>query len=304
MGHDYQDEIIQYERSKVKELHNYASVADPGCIQALHTRLMSFLEFMFKKDRGCITLTFGEDLKPNMLAEELEFINKSHEVGLVNRFEKNKARQASLKEAFELVTRTKHRNARLIDYKLHDLEECLVYKLRKKVLVHKAVSLKRFDELDALYGEHTQTQHVNPSKTQNVPNPIESKTTASRLGISPPKKSPTPTAKQTSQMPKEIYIWRRDKTSNYRRFDKKFQALFDNALSDYSSFKTLQIEMFAQNTKMQLEMAVDITQIKQVVGEVQEQFDELDARAEALGVKAAEQDKRRAEETKASIGKC
>lgn len=170
MGHDYQDEIIQYERAKVKELHGYASVADPGCIQALHLRLMSFLEFMFNKDRGCLTLAFGEDLRPNMMVEELEFINKSDDVGLDKRFEKNKARQASLQEAFELVTRTKHRNARLIDYKLHDLEGCLVDKLRKKVLVHKAVSLKRFDDLDALYGEH-----AIQGKAQNISSSIENK---------------------------------------------------------------------------------------------------------------------------------
>lgn len=91
-------------------------------------------------------------------------------------------------------------------------------------------------------------------------------------------------------MPKEIYVWRRDKASNYRRFDQKFQALFDNALGDYTHFKTLQIEMFAHNAKMQLEMAMDITQIKQVIGEVQEQFDELESRAEAVQAKTAELD--------------
>ena len=92
MGKDYQHEIITFERNKVKEIYKYVETSNHGCIRILHRRLMSFLKYMNKKDKGCFPLTYGDDIKPNMMEEELDYINKSYSLSLVNRFENNRER--------------------------------------------------------------------------------------------------------------------------------------------------------------------------------------------------------------------
>ena len=41
---------------------------------------------MTKMDKGCSTITFGEDIKPEMTEEEASFFNKSYEIGIEKRY--------------------------------------------------------------------------------------------------------------------------------------------------------------------------------------------------------------------------
>jgi hypothetical protein len=41
------------------------------------------------------------------------------------------------------------------------------------------------------------------------------------------------------EMPKEIYVLRRDKMRNYFRFNKKFESKFDIVLEMFNNFKKL-----------------------------------------------------------------
>jgi len=69
-----------------------------------------------------------------MSEEEAIFFNKSYELGIEKRFKANLDLQTQLKEAYELLVREKHRNVRMIQYKLRDIDAGLVNKLRKKIV--------------------------------------------------------------------------------------------------------------------------------------------------------------------------
>ena len=43
-------------------------------------------------------------------------------------------------------------------------------------------------------------------------------------------------------MPKSLFWFKRDRLNSYRRFDKKFQGMFDMALEDYNNYKKSQVE--------------------------------------------------------------
>ena len=83
-----------------------------------------------------------------MSPEELSFINNSYELGLENRFERCTDLNSRLNEAYELVTRTKHRNVRMITYKFNDIDPSIIGKLRRKVLVHKVQDPHKHDRFD------------------------------------------------------------------------------------------------------------------------------------------------------------
>jgi hypothetical protein len=48
---------------------------------------MSYAVRMSRIDKGCSTITFGEDIKPEMSEEEASFFNKSYEIGIEKRFQ-------------------------------------------------------------------------------------------------------------------------------------------------------------------------------------------------------------------------
>ena len=59
------------------------------------------------------------------------------------------------------------------------------------------------------------------------------------------------------EMPKEIYVLRRDKMRNYYRFNKKFEDKFGVVLEMFNNFKKLQEARFQDGTKMQLELSLE-----------------------------------------------
>ena len=137
MGKECEYNLLQFERQKISELFTYAKTADHACVGALHERLQTFASLFNKLNQGCTPITFGKDIKPNMEIEELQHTSKSFELEIEKRFERINDLNSKLNEAFELVTRTKHRNVRMIKYKLNDIDPSIIDKVRKKVLVHK-----------------------------------------------------------------------------------------------------------------------------------------------------------------------
>lgn len=72
------------------------------------------------------------------------------------------------------------------------------------------------------------------------------------------------------------FLIKRDKLNNYRRFDKKFQTMFEVAINDYTQFKKLQIDNFAHTTQMQMDLALEVNDIKKVISTQHEQLDDYE----------------------------
>ena len=73
-----------------------------------------------------------------------------------------------------------------------------------------------------------------------------------------------------------FFLIKRDKLNNYRRFDKKFQNMFEVAITDYTEFKKLQIDNFAHSTQMQMNLALEFSEIKKVISALHEQLDDYE----------------------------
>jgi hypothetical protein len=86
-GKDYQTELVEFERKKIKELEKYAKTSDFGCINSMHQRLMCYSNRYVSMDKGCRPLTFGIDIKPGMKEEEYSFFNQSVEINVGKRFD-------------------------------------------------------------------------------------------------------------------------------------------------------------------------------------------------------------------------
>ena len=87
VGKSFRPELIEFERMKIKELFEYNKTVNSDCIRVLLYRLTSFLEFMNKKDKGTISLTYGEDVSPTLSDQEIVYINRSYDIWLDSRFE-------------------------------------------------------------------------------------------------------------------------------------------------------------------------------------------------------------------------
>lgn len=114
---------------------------------------MCYSSRMVGMDKGCMPFTFGVDIKPGMKEEELSFFNKNLEIKIDKRHKETTDLQTQLKDAYDLLVREKHRNFRMIQYKLRDIDKDIVGKLSKKVLQHKVHDLKDYSDLDCIYSE-------------------------------------------------------------------------------------------------------------------------------------------------------
>ena len=160
VGKDYRTQLIEFEKSKLNQIHEYIQHADVSCISVLHNRLMIFMNFMHSKDKGVFPLAFGTDIRSGMSQEELGFIDRSYEMWLNNRYSNNQKEVAVYKECLDLVTRSKNRNAKLVQYKLETLPESMVTLLYDKVLEFKVFQQKKFEDLDQLFCEPKVLQYV------------------------------------------------------------------------------------------------------------------------------------------------
>ena len=86
VGIDYTKPLIDFERYKTKELYYYSKKAEFNCVRIMHERVSTFMRWMGREDKGCLPLTFMEDVHPSMTEEELGAINNSYIVSLDNRF--------------------------------------------------------------------------------------------------------------------------------------------------------------------------------------------------------------------------
>jgi len=84
-GKEYQTELIAFERKKINELNTYAKTSNFGCINSMHQRLMLYSSRMVSMDKGCMPLTFGVDIKPNMKEEEFSHFSKELEIKIDKR---------------------------------------------------------------------------------------------------------------------------------------------------------------------------------------------------------------------------
>ena len=85
-GKEFQTELIEFERKKIKELDDYAKTSDFSCISSMHQRLMMYSSRMAIMDKGVSKITFGVDIIPEMKEEEANFFNKSLEISIEKRF--------------------------------------------------------------------------------------------------------------------------------------------------------------------------------------------------------------------------
>ena len=51
-------------------------MASKRCVKFLHERLMAFLKYYHKEDKGVLPFSFGKHLNKNLTVEELPFIPK------------------------------------------------------------------------------------------------------------------------------------------------------------------------------------------------------------------------------------
>ena len=63
VGEDYRKPLREFERSKLQEIEKYIEgYADSSCIKNLHYKLMTFMKYFLKNDKGMFGITYGEDV--------------------------------------------------------------------------------------------------------------------------------------------------------------------------------------------------------------------------------------------------
>jgi len=83
IGEDYRRKLYDYEVSKTDEIYNYMhDKSSVKCIKHMHEKLQTYMKFMKKHNHGCVSFTYGEDVFADMDTEELEYMNKSYEIGI------------------------------------------------------------------------------------------------------------------------------------------------------------------------------------------------------------------------------
>ena len=75
VGKDYLRQLLDFEKAKNQELHNYTKNATINATRIMHERIQALLKWFVKEEKGCIPLTFGEVIDHDMEGEELTFIN-------------------------------------------------------------------------------------------------------------------------------------------------------------------------------------------------------------------------------------
>ena len=72
MGDDYMRPIYDFEISKNNEINNYIrNHASPKCVRIMHEKLLTFMKFMIRHNKGTMPFTYGEDVNKDMTYEEL-----------------------------------------------------------------------------------------------------------------------------------------------------------------------------------------------------------------------------------------
>jgi hypothetical protein len=219
---------------------------------------------MYNKDRGSIPLTYGVDVKMGLTLEEQTHVDRSYDLWLQQRSTEAQRMNSLFKECVEALTRDKNRNEKVIQHKLEKLPEQLVGKVFQKVLEHKVTVAKKYEELDCCYGK----QKDQPVISTNI---SESNIPAS--GRSTMSSRPEKKAAASLLMPKSLFWIKRDRLNNYRRFDKKFQGMFDKALEDYAAYKKEQVKHLQEAAKMQFDIAKEMQNLKVAIAELQDAQD-------------------------------
>ena len=104
--------------------------------------------YLYGENKGAVSLTFGEDIKPGMTDEELTWISNTYKLNLDSRNKQVTKDMGVYKECLDLITRSKNRNDVLTKYKLESLSKGMALKLHDRVMEFKVCEQKKFEDLD------------------------------------------------------------------------------------------------------------------------------------------------------------
>lgn len=108
------------------------------------------MEYFNEKNMGCFPLVY-EDIRHDLNEDEQTYVNKSYEQWLESRNTRLKKEMSQYHEAVRLLTDEKERNDRVINYKLDQFPESMVYRLFNKVLGVKVFKYKKFENINMIF---------------------------------------------------------------------------------------------------------------------------------------------------------
>ena len=105
IGQDYRRKLFDYEKSKTDEIYDYIkNKCSTKCIKHMNEKLMTYMKFMKDHNKGCVSLTYGEDVYSGMPNEECEFMNVSYEMGLAIKEKMVLNQEHAYREAYDAIT--------------------------------------------------------------------------------------------------------------------------------------------------------------------------------------------------------
>ena len=77
---------MKFERLKAHQILKYSQTSSPEMIKNLSDKLNTHLRYIVEQDQGVFPFVYGDDIKPEMKEDEIQFVDQTHKFRVSSRF--------------------------------------------------------------------------------------------------------------------------------------------------------------------------------------------------------------------------